>query len=106
MKPAYAVVRNRILLQGIELELFRQKHNGLCLYDIRHTDEDWDEPISVELHGNVWVNFYGTLFSPAPLSLESAIINSSNNWISFKKAKKQLGKEVSYAELLLRSGNL
>ena len=106
MKPVYALVRARLWLDGIDRELFRQKHSGLSLYDVRHDDGDWDKPISVELHGNVWVNSYGTLLSPASLSLESAIINSGNNWISFKEAKKILGKEVPYAKLLLRSSNL
>ena len=39
------------------------------MYQIRHSDEDWGEP--VELSKNIIVNFYGTFFTKEELPLGS-----------------------------------
>ena len=40
---------------------------GLHLYEIRHTDEDWGHPC--QLARGILVNFYGSLLTAAPISI-------------------------------------
>ena len=37
----------------------------LCMYEVRHADEDWTEP--AQIAGSVLVNFLGTLITEKPL---------------------------------------
>lgn len=50
---------------------YRVDHNtdteGKYLYDIRHTDEDWCDPATVE--DNVVVNWFGTIITFSPIDL-------------------------------------
>lgn len=41
---------------------------GLYLYEVRHADEDWGEP--VEIAEGILVNFFGTILSKKELPLE------------------------------------
>lgn len=43
---------------------------GCYMYEVRHSDYDWCEPVEVAL--GVLVNFYGTLMTFEPLELEPA----------------------------------
>lgn len=49
------------------------KH-GLRHYEIRHSDEDWGEPVSVE--DGVFVNFFGTILSKDKLDLNIKMWNN------------------------------
>ena len=40
----------------------------LYVYEVRHADEDWDEPCQIKR--GIMVNFYGTLISNEPLLKE------------------------------------
>lgn len=41
---------------------------GLYLYEVRHADDDWGEP--VEIAEGILVNFFGTILSKKELPLE------------------------------------
>lgn len=43
---------------------------GYLMYEIRHNDEDWGEPVEIAL--GVLVNFFGTLLVKESLELESS----------------------------------
>ncbi len=40
---------------------------GMCLYEIRHSDEDWGDPR--ELARGILVNYYGTILTREPIQL-------------------------------------
>lgn len=44
---------------------------GIHLYDIRHSDEDWCEPATIE--HRVLVNWYGTLIVNRPIPFPNGI---------------------------------
>ncbi|PVC74994.1 hypothetical protein C2I27_03650 [Priestia megaterium] len=48
-----------------------ERKEDLHYYDIRHSDDDWGEPSTVE--SGVWVNHFGTLATTAPLELEEHV---------------------------------
>ena len=43
---------------------------GYIMYEIRHSDEDWGEPIEIAL--GVLVNFFGTLLTKEALDLDAS----------------------------------
>jgi len=62
---------NEIDIQGSsalfsELRIERESvPKPLCMYEVRHADEDWTEP--AQITKNVLVNFLGTLITAKPL---------------------------------------
>lgn len=54
--------------------------DGVHMYEVRHSDEDWGEPC--EIANGILVNFFGTLLSRKPLSLEDTYleINPEEDW--------------------------
>lgn len=53
---------------------------GYTMYEIRHRDEDWGEPIEIAF--GVLVNFFGTLLSKEEFELESsAVTDNAYMWI-------------------------
>lgn len=51
---------------------------GKYLYDIRHSDDDWCEPATIEPH--VLVNWFGTLICDKPISFGADGYYEINNW--------------------------
>ena len=58
--PVIHVTALRIRQEQREIDLF--------YYDIRHAEEDWSEPVTVEPH--VLVNHFGTIVTTKPISFE------------------------------------
>ena len=53
---------------------------GYTMYEVRHSDEDWGEPVEIAI--GIMVNFYGTLLTKEPFDLEpSTVTNNSYLWI-------------------------
>ena len=53
---------------------------GYIMYEVRHSDEDWGEPVEIAL--GVLVNFFGTLLTKEALELEpSAVTGNAYLWI-------------------------
>jgi len=42
-----------------------ERNSGLYYYGVRHSDDDWGKPVTIEV--NVRFNFYGTLITDEPL---------------------------------------
>jgi hypothetical protein len=47
------------------------RHPDFQYYEIRHADDDWDMPISIE--NNVMVNFWGTIITDEKLDLQNGV---------------------------------
>ncbi len=64
---------NRVNFRGMEVYVTDVRIKGgvpnLYKYEIRHSDDDWGEPVTIEPH--VLVNFYGTVLTPEPLTFEN-----------------------------------
>lgn len=45
---------------------------GLHLYELRHGDDDWGDPVQVGK--SVFVNHYGTILSPEPIKLDMLVM--------------------------------
>lgn len=58
---------------------------GQYYYGIRHSDEDWNEPISVEK--TVLVNRYGFIVSQSPLD---KITNQGNSYYSLNEEERDI----------------
>lgn len=50
--------------------------SGWYLYEVRHDDEDWGEPVEIAL--GVMVNFYGTLLVEEPIELTPNTFNGND----------------------------
>ena len=61
---------------------------NLYKYHIRHSDEDWGEPI--ELSNWVLVNFYGTIVSTDELNLPFNSINKDQKYDTIDTGKDEL----------------
>lgn len=59
--------------------------NGQHLYGIRHSDDDWGKPITVEK--NVFVNRYGYIISEQPLD---KIVNGENKFYELNSEERQI----------------
>ena len=56
-----------------------ERHEGLYYYGMRHDDNDWSEPCTIEI--GVMVNFFGMLVTSAPIpSLTRKEADSKNHW--------------------------
>lgn len=42
---------------------------GVYIYDIRHSDEDWGEPVQI-VNGHVMVNFFGVIMTYKPINTD------------------------------------
>lgn len=66
-------------LDGLFTELRVEKEtipDGWYVYEVRHDDEDWSEPVEIAL--GVMVNFYGTLLVEEPIELEPNAFNGND----------------------------
>lgn len=45
------------------------------MYEVRHSDDDWGEPIELAL--GVMVNFFGTLLTKEPFELEPSVVTDN-----------------------------
>ena len=55
--------------------------NGLYMYQVRHDEEDWTEPVQIKSY--ILVNFLGTLLTREPLLSEneqSSYLDSEKEW--------------------------
>lgn len=64
-----------------DLRIDRQSiPEGYFMYEVRHDDEDWGEPVEIAL--GVMVNFFGTLLTKEQFTLEpSPITDNAYLWI-------------------------
>lgn len=74
----------------VQVEQFRIKQEerdpNLFYYDIRHEDNDWGEPCSLEKR--VWVNHFGTMATSEPISEEAFESAGDYQWISLSEEDK------------------
>lgn len=76
---------------------------GLYLYEVRHSDEDWGEPIQVAEW--IRVNHWGTLLSVKPIKLEkSPVIDNSYRDIDAEIDWNYESYEISVKEYLKEFG--
>ena len=69
------VLGERMLFTNARVES-KSVPKGLHLYEVRHSDEDWGEPIQIAEW--ICVNHWGTLLSAKPIELEkSPVIDNS-----------------------------
>lgn len=53
---------------------------GYLMYEVRHSDEDWGEPVEIAL--GILVNFFGTLLTKEPFTLEqSTVTDNAYLWL-------------------------
>ena len=53
---------------------------GYFMYEVRHDDDDWGEPVEIGL--GILVNFFGTLLTKEPIVLEpSQITDNAYLWL-------------------------
>jgi hypothetical protein len=70
------------------------------MYHIRHDENDWTCPISIEKY--VAVNFFGTVFMEKPLEFDSSSyikikkFKLESNYIKFKVSKSLFMKMLSF----------
>ncbi|MBQ7647117.1 MAG: hypothetical protein IJS94_07600 [Clostridia bacterium] len=58
---------------------------GLYIYEIRHSDEDWGDPCQVAAW--VFVNHYGTVISHTPIEFENISRINGNDWTDIDSEK-------------------
>ena len=76
---------------------------GLYLYEVRHSDEDWGEPIQIAEW--IRVNHWGTLLSSKPIELEkSPVIYNSYRDIDPEIDWNYESYEISVREYLKEYG--
>lgn len=76
---------------------------GLYLYEVRHSDEDWGEPIQVAEW--IRVNHWGTLLSTKPIKLEkSPVIDNSYREIDAETDWNYESYEISVREYIKEFG--
>lgn len=76
---------------------------GLYLYEVRHSDENWGEPIQVAEW--IRVNHWGTLLSAKSIKLEkSPVIDNSYRDIDAEKDWNYESYEISVKEYLKEYG--
>lgn len=69
---------------------------GCYMYEVRHSDNDWTEPIEIGL--GILANFYGTLLTTGPLDL-TPIDGLENSYAEIEPTDwKYLGGIVSFKE--------
>ncbi len=75
MKKNIFTKARKIIFRGQDCYLFTTRKNipnnpkGYFRYDMRHHDYDWTKPLTLE--NKVWVNYYGSIFSPVKLIHEN-----------------------------------
>ncbi len=76
---------------------------GLHLYEVRHSDEDWGEPIQIAEW--IRVNHWGTLLSAKPIELEkSPVIDNSYRDINPETDWNYESNELTVREYLKEYG--
>lgn len=76
---------------------------GLHMYEVRHSDEDWGEPIQVAEW--IHVNHWGTLLSAKPIELEkSPVIDNSYRDIDAETDWNHESYEISVREYMKEYG--
>ena len=79
---AYDISYTRLKLFGNEVLLSDERIDketlpeGLYCYDIRHSDNDWDMPVTIEKR--VVANWYGSILSKVPIELNSNLENPND----------------------------
>ena len=70
---------------------------GYHMYEVRHSDNDWGEP--VEIGEWIMVNFFGTLLTKEPFELEkSTAVNNAYLWLENPEDFAYLGESVEFGE--------
>lgn len=76
---------------------------GLYLYEVRHSDEDWGEPIQIAEW--IRVNHWGTLLTCKPIELEkSPVIDNSYRDIDSEHDWNYEGYEITVKEYMKEFG--
>lgn len=63
-----------------------EREEGLFYYNLRHSDEDWGDPYSLEKH--VLVNHFGTIATMEPIPLLEENNEKNDKWIELTEADK------------------
>jgi hypothetical protein len=65
------------------------------MYDLRHAENDWGQPITIEKH--VWINFFGVIFTDMPIPFRT---NEKSVALSRLNKEAIEGHVMHFADLL------